>query len=273
MKHRKCLSVDDLPVGTLCGSLLLALVFGAMALRNVDALTLYRLGGTPGVDEPTAGDFGVPASSFEFRQERWASYDNDDFGSVTLLDPDQAFIEPATLDPEENLTPLLKERGGSVRWHDGYNLKTEAVLDLMYDGDEDGLSGIEGVTPLPIPDCVTKYSAWMTSFSIDPNAFSCSGQEFADQVLQAGLTGAGQGKYYLMPAAMTFLQEYVDAGKYPYSQPPASRAYHYSSDTCPTAWAFLENWVRSCSISEKWELEHADTVVDIVAQVADANRT
>ena len=137
----------------------------------------------------------------------------------------------------------------------------------------DGLSGIEGITPLPIPDYVTKYSAWMTSFSIDPEAFSCSGEEFANQVLEAGLTGAGQGKYYLMPAAMTFLQEYVDAGKYPFSQPPASRTYHYSSDTCPTAWAFLENWVRSCSISEKWEDEHADMIVDIVSQVADANRT
>ena len=134
------------------------------------------------------------------------------------------------------------------------------------------LSSIDGITPLPIPDYVTKYSAWMSSFSIDPEAFKCTGEEFAAQVLEAGINGAGQGKYYLMPAALPFLQQYVDANKYPFSRPPASRVYHYSSATCPTAWAFLENWVRTCSISEKWEDEHVEMIAAIVEEVADRNR-
>ena len=130
---------------------------------------------------------------------------------------------------------------------------------------------ISGITPLPIPDYVNKYSAWMASFSIDPDAFNCSGEEFATQVEQAGFTGAGQGKYYLMPAAMTFLQEWVDEGRFPYSKPTAN-AYSYSADSCPVARDFLENWVRSCSISEKWEEEHVEILGEIVEEVADANR-
>ena len=131
---------------------------------------------------------------------------------------------------------------------------------------------ISGITPLPIPDYVNKYSAWMASFSIDPDAFNCSGEEFATQVEQAGFTGAGQGKYYLMPAAMTFLQEWVDEGRFPYSKSTATNAYSYSADSCPVARDFLENWVRSCSISEKWEEEHVEILGEIVEEVADANR-
>lgn len=134
-------------------------------------------------------------------------------------------------------------------------------------------SHIPGITPLPIPDYVTKYSAWMISFSIDPDAFTCTGEEFAKQVEEAGFTGAGQGKYYLMPEAMPFLQENVDANRYPFTQPPASRTYQYSAATCPVAWEFLHHWVRSCSISEKWEEEHIDTIVDIISEVADQNRS
>ena len=133
-------------------------------------------------------------------------------------------------------------------------------------------AAVPGITPLPIPDYATRYSAWMVSFSIDPEAFRCSGEEFAVQVEEAGFTGAGQGKYYLMPAAVTFLQRYVDENRYPFSQPPASRAYRYDAESCPVAWEFLRHWVRSCSISEKWEEEHIDTLVDIVAEVADRNR-
>ena len=136
----------------------------------------------------------------------------------------------------------------------------------------DRLSAIDGITPMPIPDYVTKYSAWMASFSIDPEAFRCTGEEFATQILDEGLNGAGQGKYYLMPAALTFLQDWVDAGRYPFSQPPCSRTYQYSSDNCPTAWSFLENWVRTCSITEKWEDEHVDIVANIVQEVAERNR-
>ena len=131
---------------------------------------------------------------------------------------------------------------------------------------------IPGITPLPIPDYATKYSAWMVSFSIDPDAFKCSGEEFATQVEAAGFTGAGQGKYYLMPAAMTFLQEWADEKRGPFAGSAASVQYSYSADTCPVARDFLENWVRSCSISEKWEAEHVEILAEIIEEVADANR-
>lgn len=133
------------------------------------------------------------------------------------------------------------------------------------------VSQLAGITPLPIPDYVTKYSAWMVSFSIDPDAFKCSGEEFATQIEKAGFTGAGQGKYYLMPAAMTFLQEWVDEGRMPFSNSSA-KEYSYSADNCPVARDFLENWVRSCSITEKWEEEHVEILAEIIEEVADANR-
>ena len=136
----------------------------------------------------------------------------------------------------------------------------------------DKLSAIDGITPLPIPDYVTKYSAWMTSFSIDPEAFTCSGEEFTDQVLQAGLTGAGQGKYYLIPASCTFLGRDAAAGTYPYSMPPASRRYSYDLENYPNAVAFLENYVRWASFCEKYQPEDCYKIAKVVAAIADRNR-
>ena len=65
---------------------------------------------------------------------------------------------------------------------------------------------VPGVTSLPIPDYMNVYSAWMFSLSIAPEQFCCTADEFADQLLKAGIPGAGTGRYYLMPMALTFLQ-------------------------------------------------------------------
>jgi dTDP-4-amino-4,6-dideoxygalactose transaminase len=134
------------------------------------------------------------------------------------------------------------------------------------------LAEIPGITPLPIPDYVTVYSCWMAGFSIDPEVFSCTPAEFAQQIIDAGIPAAGQGKYYLMPAALTFLQKQAAAKEYPFSMPPASRAYAYSGDNCPNAQAFLANFVRWSSFCAKYQPEHCELVADIVRTVADQNR-
>lgn len=134
------------------------------------------------------------------------------------------------------------------------------------------LGQIPGIVPLPIPDYVEVYSCWMAGFSIDPGAFKCSGEEFAAQLAKAGVSGAGQGKYYLMPAALPFLQEKAAKKLYPYSQPPASHTYHYSADSCPNARDFLENFIRWSTFCEKYEEEHCQLAAQLVAEVAERNR-
>ena len=135
-----------------------------------------------------------------------------------------------------------------------------------------GLLGeIPGITPLPIPESTTVYSCWMFGISIDPGAFRCSADEFATQLGQAGIPGPGTGRYYLIPAACTFLEENARAKRYPYSMPPASREYSYA-DACPTAKAFLENWIRWSTFGEKYQPEHCELAAGIVRKVAGRNR-
>lgn len=136
----------------------------------------------------------------------------------------------------------------------------------------ENLAEIPGITPLPIPDHMNVYSCWMAGFSIDPEAFRCDVDTFAKQVAKGGIPGAGTGRYYLMPAALPFLSEKAEYRVYPYSQPPASREYHYGADTCPAARGFLEIFIRWSSFCEKYEPEHCDLAAQIVREVADKNR-
>ena len=133
------------------------------------------------------------------------------------------------------------------------------------------VAGIPGVAPLPIPDCQGVYSCWMFCVTIDPAMFICDSDEFARQLAEAGIPGAGTGRYYLMPAACTFLQENARSKVYPYSIPPASRSYTYSADTCPTARDFLENMIRWTTFCEKYTPEHCELAADIIRMVADRN--
>jgi dTDP-4-amino-4,6-dideoxygalactose transaminase len=134
------------------------------------------------------------------------------------------------------------------------------------------LAEIPGVTPLPIPDYVDVWSPWMVGFSIDPAAFRCTADEFGAQCAAGGIPGASTARYYLMPAACTFLQEKAANKVYPYSTPPASRAYTYSGDSCPTAQSFLETFIRWSSFCEKYQPEHCALAAEIVRGVAEANR-
>ena len=131
---------------------------------------------------------------------------------------------------------------------------------------------IEGVTPLPIPDYMNVYSPWMFGMNIDLQQFTCDADEFGQQLVDAGIPGAGTGKYYLMPEACTFLERDARNKAYPYSMPPASREYHYGAESCPQAWDFLQNWIRWSTFCSKYQPEHCEMAADIVQQVADDNR-
>jgi len=134
------------------------------------------------------------------------------------------------------------------------------------------LAEIPGITPLPIPDYVTVYSPWMAGFSVDPAAFRCTADAFGAQVAAGGIPGASTARYYLMPAACTFLQEKAANAVYPYSTPPASRTHTYSGDSCPTAQNFLETFIRWATFCEKYQPEHCELAAKIVRRVADSNR-
>jgi perosamine synthetase len=134
------------------------------------------------------------------------------------------------------------------------------------------LAEIPGIIPTPIPDYMGVYSCWMAGFSIDPEAFKINADEFGAQCAKEGLTGAGTARYYLMPAACTFLEENARNGVFPYSQPPASRTYRYRAEECPNAQAFLNQWIRWSTFSDKYQPEHCELAARIVRNVADANR-
>ncbi len=134
------------------------------------------------------------------------------------------------------------------------------------------IAEIPGVSPLPIPDWQDVYSCWMVCITLDSEAFTCGSGEFARQLSEAGITGAGTGRYYLLPAACTFLEENARNKVYPYSMPPASREYSYGADNCPNARDFLENMIRWSTFCEKYQPEHCELAADIVRQVADGNR-
>jgi len=134
------------------------------------------------------------------------------------------------------------------------------------------LSEIPGVTPLQIPDDNTVYSCWMAGFNIAPPAFSCNTEQFAAQLAEAGIPGAGMGRYYLMPEAVTYLKRNAAARTYPYSTPPASRTYSYDAANYPNATAFLDTFIRWSTFCEKYQPEHCELAATIVREVASRNR-
>jgi len=132
------------------------------------------------------------------------------------------------------------------------------------------LAEIPGITPLAIPDYQNVYSCWMTGFSIDPAAFRCTADVFAQEL--TGIPGVGTARYYLMPAAITFLAERAKNKVYPYSMPPASHEYHYSADNCPTARDFLETFIRWGTFCAKYQPEDCELAAAMVRETAERNR-
>ncbi len=131
---------------------------------------------------------------------------------------------------------------------------------------------VPGVRALPIPEYQGLYSCWMFGITVDPGCFRCSVAEFADQLAEAGIPGAGTAPYYLMPEACTFLDEYARAGRFPFSRPPAGREYRYGPQNTPAAAEFLRRFIRWSTICEKYTEEHCEIAAEIIRAVAERNR-
>ncbi len=144
----------------------------------------------------------------------------------------------------------------------------DAMIRLLYRH----LAEIPGITPLPIPEHMNVFSCWMAGFNIDNEQFVCSTESFAEQLVEAGIPGAGMGAYYLMPEALTCLQEKVQRRQYPYTMPPASRRHRYSGEDCPNAVRFLDSFIRWSTFCEKYQPEHCALAADLVRQTAERNR-
>lgn len=136
----------------------------------------------------------------------------------------------------------------------------------------DYLSQIPGITPHPIPDYQGVYSCWMMGFSIDPAQFTISSDEFGKQCDAEGLSGASTARYYLMPAALTFLQKAAREKAYPFHAPYTDRAHSYSGDSCPNAKRYLENFIRWTGFCEKYTEDHCKLAAKFVHTVAERNR-
>jgi dTDP-4-amino-4,6-dideoxygalactose transaminase len=130
---------------------------------------------------------------------------------------------------------------------------------------------IPGCQAIPIPDYMDVCSMWLFAISIDPERFKVDTAEFARQMAEGGIPGAGTAKYYVMPAALKFLQEKAQNKVYPYSMPPASREYSYNEMTCPNAWKFSETMIRWSTFCEKYTEEHCHIAAQIIKQVANNN--
>jgi perosamine synthetase len=135
----------------------------------------------------------------------------------------------------------------------------------------DLLNDIPGVQALPIPDWQEVYSCWMFGFTLEPEQFACDTATFAAQLADV-IPAVGMGAYYLLPEACTFLDEYARTGRFPYSQPPAGRTYHYSAAGTPVAATFLQRFIRWATICEKYTEEHCHIAAEAIRTVADANR-
>jgi len=134
------------------------------------------------------------------------------------------------------------------------------------------LADIPGIIALPIPEYLDIYSCWMAGLSLEAGAFKCDAEAFAQQLEAEGIPGVGQGKYYLMPEGLVFLQQAAAQGDYPYSQPPASRTYRYSGQDCPTATAFLAHFIRWTTFCEKYNETHCEQAAQMIRTVAARNR-
>ena len=117
--------------------------FGVLSLgipRPSSALDIYRIGGA-NLDAPEqCGDENVTCHFLEWDDV----VDAGKFGNAHLVAPTPDFLQPEQLDPSVNLTPLIRERGGSIRVMDQIGHWSEAPdLDLMFDGDyETAYAGI-----------------------------------------------------------------------------------------------------------------------------------
>lgn len=134
------------------------------------------------------------------------------------------------------------------------------------------LRQIPGIRPLHVPEYVDVFSCWMMGFNVEREAFRCAPAEFGATLANAGLATASLAEYYLMPAALEVIQRKSEGRQFPYSMPPADRAYTYAASNCPNARDFLSTFIRWVTLNEKWQPEHCALAAEIIAETAEQNR-
>jgi dTDP-4-amino-4,6-dideoxygalactose transaminase len=154
----------------------------------------------------------------------------------------------------------------------------EVVRDWVAQRDKIGrlfytyLAEVPGITPLALPDTLDVFSCWMLGFRINEGAFRCTADAFGAKVQAKGLPTASTARYYLMAEALEILHKKTAGAIFPYSSPPAETKYVYNAGTCPNAHAFMETFIRSVDLSEKWQPEHAALAATWIAEVAEECR-
>jgi dTDP-4-amino-4,6-dideoxygalactose transaminase len=129
------------------------------------------------------------------------------------------------------------------------------------------LETIEGIIPYRVPDG-QEHSYWMYGFRVDPAQFSVSPAELAAKLNEAGIP-CGQGKYYVLPASVPFLAEYVEKGVYPFNVPVASRKIDYDPlRVCPNATAFMDTYIRWLW-TEKYTEQDVELMASIIREVCE----
>ena len=127
------------------------------------------------------------------------------------------------------------------------------------------LREIPGVLTYDVPEDRT-HTYWMYGFRIDQERFDCPVDTLAQEMKEQGIP-CGMGRYYVLPASVPFLAEYVDQGVHPFSVPPASRKVDYDPDrVAPEAVKFMEQWIR-WSWTEKYTEDDIETIAAVVRDV------
>ena len=132
------------------------------------------------------------------------------------------------------------------------------------------VSTIPGILIEQVPDYQEVYSSWMFGFRIEPDAFSCTTEEFGVECDALGFTGLSPARYYLIPEACVFLQKDADAGSYPFNL--SKESYNYDADETPNAKEYMSGFLRSCYISEKFTDDYVEIAYQIIKEVADKYR-
>lgn len=134
----------------------------------------------------------------------------------------------------------------------------------------DKIRSIPGVQVYEVPADRT-HTYWMYGFSVDPSQLSCTADQLADELLEAGIP-CGMGKYYVLPAGVPFLAEKVAQGVYPFNVPTASRAVNYNADEIvPNAVAFMNRWIR-WMWTEKYSDQDVELMASIIEEVCSRHR-
>ena len=122
-----------------CFLLVTSLCLCHPSVWRCEALTIHRIGGEhidPPMVEVDGSEIAVTDPQAEAAAIIWQPIEWKAIGTIDNLESAEGFLQPARFDPEHNLTPDIRGRGGSIQASDTYTWRDEPALDLLFDGDE-----------------------------------------------------------------------------------------------------------------------------------------